>query len=183
MKGEVKVIRETVQLYQDKKVLGKGSVRDTATYIEYLLSNYQDAKNLIDYLKGIVNLQLYQDSSQVIEELNFKDTGVFNNGETTGTGDKTGEIALTYEDVYKRRNAKGREEVKRTLADLQFEIQVLERAIANLPQNYRSIIEGIYTKKVSRVELCRRLYISENTLNRKRKKAIAAIANMVSIIY
>lgn len=56
-------------------------------------------------------------------------------------------------------------------------------AIASLREEDRLIIENIYIKRISRRETCRRLFISENTLHRRKKKAVAAMADMISIIF
>lgn len=90
---------------------------------------------------------------------------------------------MIYDEVNRRRNTLDQEQLRKTLSVNEFEIQILESAISNLPSSYSEIIEAIYMKEVSRRELSRRLYISENTLHRRRKKAIMTIANMVSIIY
>lgn len=72
--------------------------------------------------------------------------------------------------------------MKARIAALQFQVEVIDKTVAALQDEYREIIEGIYIKKISRRELCRRFFISENTLHRRRKKALAAMAELLYII-
>lgn len=62
-------------------------------------------------------------------------------------------------------------------------MKILETAIESLQQDQRMIIEEIYIKGGVRRDICRKLFISENTLHRRRKKAIAKIADILSIIF
>lgn len=62
-------------------------------------------------------------------------------------------------------------------------MKILETAIESLQQDQRIIIEEIYIKGGVRRDICRKLFISENTLHRRRKKAIAKIADILSIIF
>jgi len=53
---------------------------DNIAYVEYLLNNYHEIKKQINHLKMLINSPIYETSSETIEELNFKDTGVFHPG-------------------------------------------------------------------------------------------------------
>jgi DNA-directed RNA polymerase specialized sigma subunit len=60
----------------------------------------------------------------------------------------------------------------------QFELIKLENTIAALDRSLQEVINGIYIQKMKRADICRSLYISENTLNRYRKKGIDEISTI-----
>ncbi len=58
----------------------------------------------------------------------------------------------------------------------QFEFIELENSIASLNKNLQEVINGVYIEKKKRADICKILFVSENTLNRYRKKGIDEIA-------
>lgn len=58
----------------------------------------------------------------------------------------------------------------------QFELIELENSIASLDKNLQEVINGIYIEKKKRTNICKILFVSENTLNRYRKKWIGEIS-------
>lgn len=155
---------------------------NTLDYVENLLKNYHDLKRQIEHFQDLTMLSKNESICETIQSLNFKDLSLQERGRSPWKGDPTGNIALVYEQINERINTIGQEQLKARIAALQFQVEVIDKTVAALQDEYREIIEGIYIKKISRRELCRRFFISENTLHRRRKKALAAMAELLYII-
>jgi hypothetical protein len=148
---------------------------ETKEYVEYLLKNYYQIKREIEQLVLILESPIYDSEEETIEALTFSAP----QGERVSTSvisDKTSKIALVYREVNENQKTAGRKDVEKMIKVNNFELIKLENSIASLDKNLQEVINGIYIQKARRVDMCRSLYISENTLNRYRKKGIDEIA-------
>jgi DNA-directed RNA polymerase specialized sigma subunit len=148
---------------------------ETKEYVEYLLKNYHQIKREIDQLVLILESPIYDSEEETIEALTFS-TPQGERVSTSTISDKTSKIALIYREVNEKQKTAGRKDVEKIIKVNQFELIKLENSIAALDESLREVINGIYIQKMKRSDICRSLYISENTLNRYRKKGIDEIA-------
>lgn len=147
---------------------------ETKEYVEYLLKNYSQIKREIEQLGFILESPIYDSEEETIEALTFSSP----QGERVSTStisDKTSKIALIYKEVNEKQRTAGRRDIEKMIKVNQFELMKLENAIKALDKNYRDNIKGIYIEKKKRIDLCKTLFVSENTLNRYRKKGIEEI--------
>lgn len=153
----------------------RGKNVETKEYVEYLLKNYHQIKREIEQLVLILESPIYDSEEETIEALTFS-TPQGERVNTSTISDKTSKIALIYREVNEKQKTAGRKDVEKMIKVNQFELIKLENSIASLDKNLQEVISEIYIQKARRVDICRELYISENTLNRYRKKGIEEIS-------
>lgn len=144
---------------------------DTKSYVEYLLKNYHQIKREIEMLKPLLNQDIYESMEETIEGMVFK-TSQEEKVQSTKVSDKTASIALTYRQENERENLKEKRDLEKVIKGNERELLQLEQVIETLSSQYNKVIKGIYIKRQSRKQLCSQLFISENTLNRYRKKGV-----------
>lgn len=150
--------------------------------VEELLKNYHGIKLKLRELKALLQEVTWEiTEEEAIEELTFKKSQE-EKVQTSHLQDTTSRVALTYEDMKNQRNTLGKIDLERLIALNQWEIKKLESSISILRGRHRTIIEGLYLEKISQGELCKRLFISQSTLNRCRRKAIETMAEFLSIL-
>ncbi len=123
-------------------------------------------------LKPLLNRKEFEAKEETIEGMvfkRFKEEKV----QTSMVSDKTSSIALSYEEENQRINTKEHKDLKRILEGNERELLKLEQVMETLSSPHQKVIKGIYIKRQSRRLICSQLFISENTLNRYRKKAMA----------
>lgn len=155
---------------------------ENINYTQYLLNNYHPLKRRINYIENLLSSTIFEKASETIEELNYKKEGDLPMGRSPWRGDSTGNIALIYEEKNKERNRVIQEELQENLKGLKFHLRVLEEAVKCLPKEQEQIITWIYFENKTRVEVSNRLFISENTLHRRRRQSIKALGELISII-
>lgn len=106
----------------------------------------------------------------------------------TNTKVVTGRIRMSYANLFTPRAMLEGQDPKYSLCVLisksdketinvnQFELIKLENSIASLDKNLQEVINGIYIEKKKRADVCKSLFVSENNLNRYRKKGLEEIA-------
>lgn len=146
----------------------------TKEYVEYLLKNYHQVKREIEQLTLLLESPMYDSEEETIEELTFS-TPQGERVSTSEISDKTSRIALIYKEVNEKQKTAGRRDVEKMIKVNQFELIKLENSIASLDKNLQEVINGIYIEKKKRADICKILFVSENTLNRYRKKGIDEI--------
>lgn len=68
--------------------------------------------------------------------------------------------------------------IEKIIKTNQFELIKLENSIECLDKTLREVIQKIYIDKIRRIDICKILFISTNTLNRYRKKGIDEIVEI-----
>lgn len=149
-------------------------------YVEYLLENYNDILKDIEQLK--FELETFEElvPEEMIDAMNF----VAGNEERIGAyreGDKTCKIALIYSEVTKRMNNEAKEEIRRMIIATEYEIKKVDYCIERLAPKIKEVIKGVYIYKKTWEEVRNEVYVSENTLNRYRRKGIEELAKMYKI--
>lgn len=151
-------------------------------YTQYLLNNYHPLKKRINYIENLLSSTIFEKTSDTIEELNYKREGDLPMGRSPWKGDNTGNIALIYEEKNKERNRVIQNELQEELKGLKFHLRVLEEAVKCLPKDQDQIITWIYFENKARIEISRKLFISENTLHRRKRQSVKALSELISII-
>lgn len=153
---------------------------ETKKYIEYLLENYNEILKDIEQLK--FELETFEDlvPEEMIDAMNFS-SGDEERVASYTVSDKTCKIALIYTEVTKRMNNEAKEEIKKMIIASEYEIRKLDYCIDRLDEKVKETIKGVYVNKGSWADVCKKLYISENTLNRYRKKGIEGLVTMYRI--
>lgn len=150
---------------------------ETKSYVEYLLKNYHQIKREIDMLTPLVKAPREESLEETIEGMVFK-TFQEEKVQSSKVSDKTANLALNYRHENERINLKMQQDLEKILRGNELELLKLERAIATLNSVQRKVIEGIYLKRQPRRLLCSQLFISENTLNRYRKKGVEQLVKV-----
>lgn len=153
---------------------------DTKEYVEYLLENYNVILKDIEQLK--FELETFEDlvSEEIIDAMNFS-SGNAERVETYKISDKTCNIALIYNEVAKRMNAEAKEEIRKMIKASEYEIRKLNYCIDRLEPKIKDVVNGVYINKLLWGELSKNLFISENTISKYKKKAVAEITQMYEI--
>jgi DNA-directed RNA polymerase specialized sigma subunit len=153
---------------------------ETKEYVEYLLENYNDILKDIKQLK--FELETFEElvPEEMIDVMNFS-VGNQERVASYTVSDKTCKIALIYTEVAKRMNNEAKEEIKKMIIASEYEIRKLDYCIDRLDEKFKETIKGVYVNKGSWADVCKKLYISENTLNRYRKKGIQDLVTMYRI--
>lgn len=145
-------------------------------YIEYLLKNYHSIANDLEQMK--IELEHYEIESvdETIEGMSL--TG---GGGTVGKGggslrDDTARVAMIFRNVNKRINMENKKRLEKQIASGEIELKKLRAAIECLPEDTKNVIEDLYIKRLKWDQVAMRRYISNNTINRHRKKGIEEIA-------
>ncbi len=150
---------------------------ETRNYVEYLLKNYHQLKREVEMLTPLLKTPMYETFDDTIEGMLFKTT----HGEkvqSSKVSDKTAHLALTYREENERITLKMQQDLEKVIKGNELELLKLEKAMATLSSHHRRVIEGIYVKRQSRRLLCSQLFISENTLNRYRKKGVEQLVRV-----
>lgn len=151
------------------------------SYVKYLLQNYNEIKWEINQLKLFLEENSWETSeNEIIEELVFKRAHE-EKVQSSQFSDTTSRIAQTYEQVMKQRSILEKRDIERLIIINQGEIRKLDSTISILQSSYKVIIQGIYMDRLSTRDLCTKLFISENTLYRSKRKAIEGIESLFSI--
>lgn len=145
-------------------------------YIEYLLKNFKSIENDLKQMK--IELEHYEveKPEETIEAMSLYSKG----GEKIGSGcsicDDTARVAMIYRSVNERINSENKERLKKQIASGEIELKKLRTAIDGLPEDMKNVIEDLYIRRLKWDQIAMRRYISNNTINRYRKKGIEEIA-------
>lgn len=153
---------------------------ETKEYVEYLLENYNEILKDIEQLK--FELETFEElvPEEMIDVMNFS-TGNEERVAAYRISDKTCKIALIYTEVAKRMNSEAKEEIRKMIKATEFEIKRLNYCIDRLQPKIKEVIKGAYLNKKSWEDIRNELFISDNTLNRYRKKGIEELVIMYNI--
>lgn len=128
-------------------------------------------------LTPLLNTEINESMDETIEGMVFK-TCQEEKVQSSRVSDKTASIALGYREENEKINLKQQRDLERIIKGNEMELLKIEKAIETLSSNERKVIEGIYLKTQSRRLLCSQLFISENTLNRYRKKGVEQLVRV-----
>lgn len=128
-------------------------------------------------LTPLLNTKFHESMDETIEGMVFK-TCQEEKVQSSSISDKTASIALGYREENEKINLKQQRDLERIIKGNEMELLKVEKAIETLSSNERKVIEGIYLKTQSRRLLCSQLFISENTLNRYRKKGVEQLVKV-----
>ncbi|MBQ9624802.1 MAG: hypothetical protein IJR47_01715 [Clostridia bacterium] len=140
-------------------------------YIEYLLKNYHRILNDLEQMR--IELEHYE-----IESVDETIEGMSLNGareEGIAFKDDTPRVAMVFRNVNKRINAENKRRILKQIAAGEIEFKKLRTAIECLPEETRNVIEDLYIKRLKWDMISMTRYISNNTINRHRKKGIDEI--------
>lgn len=153
---------------------------ETKEYVEYLLENYNEILKDIEQLK--FELETFEElvPEEMIDVMNFS-TGNEERVAAYRISDKTCKIALIYTEVAKRMNNEAKEEIRKMIKATEFEIKRLNYCVDRLQPKIKEVIKGAYLNKKSWEDIRNELFISDNTLNRYRKKGIEELVIMYNI--
>lgn len=153
---------------------------ETKEYVEYLLENYNEILKDIEQLK--FELETFEElvPEEMIDVMNFS-TGNEERVAAYRVSDKTCKIALIYNEVAKRMNNEAKEEIRKMIIASEYEIKKLDYCIDRLDEKVKETIKSVYINKYSWADVCKKLYISENTLNKYRRKGIEEIKGMFQL--
>lgn len=118
----------------------------------------------------LINKSCYIEDQDIIEARTFKRT-FEERVQESGGSDRTSSIALLYKDIAERERQKALR-LEEAVKENTRELLRLENTLEALEEKQRRVLNGIYIDRKKREPLARELYISENTLNRLRKKGI-----------
>jgi len=150
----------------------------TREYVEYLLKNYNEIKCEIELLKLELKQRYEVTPVDIIQVLNFRKP----QGErvqTSGTSDKTGNVAMVFKKLAQRLNETEERDIKKSITATELEIARLDVCIEHLDDRLQRAIRCLYFEKKSWRETCSEIYISEKTLSKYRKKALKEITTMM----
>lgn len=128
-------------------------------------------------LTPLLSTKINESMDETIEGMVFK-TCQEEKVQSSNISDKTASIALGYREENEKINLKQQRDLERIIKGNEMELLKVEKAIETLSSNERKVIEGIYLKTQSRRLLCSQLFISENTLNRYRKKGVEQLVKV-----
>lgn len=153
---------------------------DTKEYVEYLLENYNEILKDIEQLK--FELETFEElvPEEMIDVMNFS-TGNEERVADYRISDKTCKIALIYTEVAKRMNSEAKEEIRKMIKATEFEIKRLNYCIDRLQPKLKDVIKSVYIDKIGWSDISRNLFISENTISKYKRKAVAEITEMYEI--
>lgn len=153
---------------------------ETREYVEYLLKNYHVIREDIEQLKFELSCLDKLQPEEVIEAMNFTPPA----GDKVDAGhvaNKTCSIALVYREVTDRMNSLSRQELERCIAANEYELMRLDYCVDRLEERVKAVIKAVYMEQKSWSETCSRLYISQKTLNKYRKKGVDEVAGMFAM--
>lgn len=128
-------------------------------------------------LTPLLSTKINESMDETIEGMVFK-TCQEEKVQSSNISDKTASIALGYREENEKINLKQQRDLERIIKGNEMELLKVEKAIETLSSNERKVIEGIYLKTQNRKLLCSQLFISENTLNRYRKKGVEQLVKV-----
>lgn len=162
------------------KIIHESSM-ENKKYVEYLLKNYHSLKRDLNVLK--IQLEQYEreDLDETILGMALK-TKDFKEGKTGNSrSDSTGNIAITYESVNKKEFLETKNRIKRIILAGDTEILKLETALNSIDKLACKVLMDIYIHKLTWEVVCKREYISNNTLSRYKKIGLDNLAAAFAI--
>lgn len=169
--------------------------------VEYLLKNYNQIKREIEMMTPLIENGSLGESKRLCEGDNLsKDRVNKANAErelmetdiiealaferrfgekvqTSTIDDRTSSIALLYKDISEKEKQKALK-LQEIIEGNKRELMKLETVLEVLGVKEIKVIKGIYLEEKKRRALARELFISENTLNRIRKKSIEELVRI-----
>lgn len=153
--------------------VGKLSLREQ---VEYLLKNYHQIKREIEMITPLINKSCYIEDQDIMEAMTFK-RAFGERVQESGESDKTSSIALIYKDIVEKERQKALR-LEEAVKENTRELLRLENTLEALEEKQKRVLKGIYIDGKKRRALARELFISENTLNRLRKKGIEELVRI-----
>ena len=145
-------------------------------YVEYLLKNYHSIKTDLEQMK--IELEHYEIETleETIEGMTLYTKGTNISSMGSGICDDTARVAMIYRNVNERVNKENKRRLEKQIALGEIELRKLRAGIDGLPEDTRHVIEDLYINRMKWDQIAMRRYISNNTINRHRKKGIEEIA-------
>lgn len=142
-------------------------------YVEYLLKNYHSIVNDLEQMK--IELEHYQVETidETIEAMSLA-KGI--SREESIVRDDTARVAMVFRNVNRRINQDNKKRLERQISSGEIELKKLHAAIDRLPEDTKNVIEDLYINRLKWDQIAMRRFISNNTINRHRKKGIEEIA-------
>lgn len=157
--------------------MDKNRLDDPVAYVEYMLKNYHSLKRDLEQMKLELSYCQLEKEEDTISAMVFgEDTGCGKRTVVGGT-DNTAAVALLYQNVNQRINEESRHNLKRYIAAGELELKKLDMAIESLPEEQKKVITDLYISRLKWEQVAMRRYISANTINRYRKKAMVEMAH------
>ena len=150
---------------------------NTKEYVEYLLKNYYELKQDLKFLK--YELEMFEGitGEESIDTLNFKKAEGETLSMTNVPTDKTGKIALGYNEYMDRMNMLGRKEMEFKIQSLGYELEYLTHCISRLEPKPRKVMELIYFEKVTWDNISCECDISIRYVGKIKKQAIDKVCS------
>lgn len=144
-------------------------------YVEYLLKNYHSILNDLQQMKIELEHHEIETIDETIEGMSLGMAGTPLGGKS-GLRDDTARVAMVFRNVNKRINTENKKRLEKQIASGEIELKKLHTAIDCLPEDTKNVIQDLYIKRLKWDQIAMRRYISNNTINRHRKKGIEEIA-------
>ena len=100
--------------------------------------------------------------------------------QTSGTSNKTAQIALNYQERMERINREWYEQIEKELQSVNDEIVFLESAMASLSGKCAAVLHDMVVNRLSWNELAEKHYVSRSMIAKYRKKAIVEVERLYS---
>lgn len=145
-------------------------------YVEYLLKNYHSLHSDMEQMK--IELEHYEIETvdETIEGMCLGRADSPGEGHGSGISDNTARVAMMFRNVNYRINLENKKRLERQILSGEIELRKLDTAICCLPEDTRHVIEDLYIKRLKWDQISMTRYISNNTINRHRKKGIEEIS-------
>lgn len=152
------------------------NISSSFEYAEYLLKNYHSILNDLEQMK--IELEHYEVETieETIEGMSFSNYSYGLKDGTKNLGDNTARVAMVFRNVNERINMENKKRLERQIISGEIEIKKLRKSIDCLQEDTKNVIEDLYIKRLKWDQIAMRRYISNNTINRHRKKGIEEIA-------
>ena len=144
---------------------------NTKEYVEYLLKNYYELKQDLKFLK--YELEMFEGitGEESIDALNFKKAEGETLSMTNVPTDKTGKIALGYNEYMDRMNMLGRREIALKIQSLEYELNYLSHCVSRLEPKPRKVMELIYFEKQPWMDIANACEVTVGAVGKIKKQS------------
>jgi DNA-directed RNA polymerase specialized sigma24 family protein len=155
---------------------------ETREYVEYLLKNYHQLRGNIEQLRFELEHLNKIEPVEVIESMNFAAPSS-EKVTSNSISDKTSQIALVYRESAERMNNTSVREIGKMILANEYELRRLDYCVERLETKIKTVVKAIYIEQVRWSEICSRLFVTEKTVNKYRKKGIDEVVRMFEVIF
>ena len=143
---------------------------DGIEYAAYLLQQYNVLQGRIAVLEAELTMQ---------EALDEQDTTAMLSQEPIGSETAEGALALIQQEAVLRIQKTSPKSLSYKLQIYRGELSRLEKALASLPPLWEAVLRGLYIEGRTYLALEEQLAISQRSISRYRKKALAALGDFL----